>query len=419
MPTSTLHPSFFGVRVVRAAFVLAVFGWGVGFYGPPVYLHAVMARTAWPLMLVSTAVTAHFLCGVLVIVYLPRLYRRFGVPSTTMAGATVTALGVVGWATASEPWHLFAAAAATGGGWVTMGAVAVNAVIAPWYVRARPIALAKAYNGASIGGVIFSSLWVALIAHAGFKAAAVGVGIAMVFTVGALAVAVFAKTPEMLGQRPDGDAPGTVASSVTSRHARPLPGRKLWRDRGFLTLAAGMAAGLFAQIGLIAHLYSMLVPAMGSQTAGLTMGMATACAIAGRLAVARLMPVGGDRRLMACIAYAVQLLGTLLLLAANEHQFALILLGVILFGSGIGNATSLPPLIAQVEFAKEDVARVIALIVAIAQATYAFAPAVFGVLLATSGTPAAHLGPGAAWFFIAVATIQVAAIGSFLAVRTA
>ena len=222
----------------------------------------------------------------------------------------------------------------------------------------------------------------------------------------------------MLGQLPDGDASGTPASSVTSPHARPLPGTRLWRDRGFLTLAAGMAAGLFAQIGLIAHLYSLLVPAMGAQMAGLTMGSATACAIAGRLAAARLMPFRADRRLMAGMGYAVQLLGTLVLLVANEHQIALILLGVMLFGSGIGNATSLPPLVAQVEFTKEDVNRVIALIVATAQATYAFAPAVFGVLLANSGA-SARFGQGTAWFFITAAMIQAAAIASFLAGRKA
>ena len=33
---------FFGPWVVRSAFVLAVFGWGMGFYGPPVFLHAVV-----------------------------------------------------------------------------------------------------------------------------------------------------------------------------------------------------------------------------------------------------------------------------------------------------------------------------------------------------------------------------------------
>jgi len=32
---------FYGWRVVAAAFIVAVFGWGVGFYGPPVYLEVV------------------------------------------------------------------------------------------------------------------------------------------------------------------------------------------------------------------------------------------------------------------------------------------------------------------------------------------------------------------------------------------
>ena len=38
---------FFGWRVVVAVFVLATFGWGMGFYGPPIYLHAVTAARGW------------------------------------------------------------------------------------------------------------------------------------------------------------------------------------------------------------------------------------------------------------------------------------------------------------------------------------------------------------------------------------
>ena len=51
-----------------------------------------------------------------------------------------------------------------------------------------------------------------------------------------------------------------------------------------------------------------------------------------------------------------------------------------MFGAGFGNATSLPPLIAQIEFIKDDVPRVVALIVGIAQGAYAFAPATFGLV---------------------------------------
>ena len=41
MSTEFKPQVFFGWRVVAAVFVLATFGWGLGFYGPPVYLHAV------------------------------------------------------------------------------------------------------------------------------------------------------------------------------------------------------------------------------------------------------------------------------------------------------------------------------------------------------------------------------------------
>jgi hypothetical protein len=155
-----------------------------------------------------------------------------------------------------------------------------------------------------------------------------------------------------------------------------------------------MCAGLFAQIGLLAHLFSVLVPTLGAQAAGLAMGFTTACAIAGRMLVARLLPAGTNRRVVAALAYGVQLAGSMVLLCVEERQIAWILLGVALFGSGIGNATSLPPSIAQAEFAKEDVPRVVALIVAMAQASYSFAPALCGFVLSAATAGDAHLGNG-------------------------
>jgi cyanate permease len=59
---------------------------------------------------------------------------------------------------------------------------------------------------------------------------------------------------------------------------------------------------------------------------------------------------------------------------------AALLCGCILFGLGVGNLISLPPLIVQKEFAAADTAKVVALITAINQAVFAFAPAVLGWL---------------------------------------
>jgi hypothetical protein len=71
--------------------------------------------------------------------------------------------------------------------------------------------------GVSIGGVVFSPLWAA------------GIALLRALPMSALAPA-----------------------------ARSRLGWALWRDPKFLTLSAGMALGLFAQIGLITHLFSLL-----------------------------------------------------------------------------------------------------------------------------------------------------------------
>lgn len=398
--------AFFGAQVLRAAFIIAVFGWGFGFYGPPVFLHAVIARTGWSLPFVSACVTLHFLAGALVVARLPGLHARFGVPAVTLAGAVTLAAGTLLWGVAPHPAVLLGGAVLSGAGWVALGAAAINAIVAPWFVRTRPRALAAAYNGASIGGVVFSPLWGALIAALGFGWAAGLTGAVMVAAVAWLAWAVLAQSPASLGQRPDGDAEGAAPARVTAPWARPLPGGALWRDRGFLTLVAAMTLSLFAQVGLVAHLFSHLVPALGAQGAGIAMGAATAAAIAGRSIGARCVTPGRNRRVVAAGNLAVQMAGGVALVLAGGQSVPLLLLGVLLVGAGIGNVTSLPPLIAQVEFVPAEVQRVVALIVATAQAGYAFAPAAFGVVLALAGT-----APG---FGLAIA-VQALAIAAFLA----
>ena len=297
----------------------------------------------------------HFLVGAIVIANLPALYRGFGVSSVTSAGVLTLAGGVVGWAIAATPVQLFAAAILSGGGWVAMGAAAVNAIVAPWFERARPAALATAYNGASIGGLVFTPLWVALIGRVGFVAAATTMGTVMVITIWTLSRTVFALRPEDIGQAPDGDAPATSPSPASPRAALPLPGRTLWRHAKFLTLAAGMARlALFAQIGLLAHLFSILVPVLGADDAGVAMGIAAGLGIAGRALVGWLMPPRANRRVIACASYGVQAVGSVLAALAYGSSTSVLLLGVCLFGVGIGNATSLPPMIAQTEFARAE-----------------------------------------------------------------
>jgi hypothetical protein len=73
----TRHKTFYGWRVVSATFVLAVFGWGMRFYGPPVFPSVVREARGWPLTFSSTAVTVHFLIGAVVGAGLPESRGAF------------------------------------------------------------------------------------------------------------------------------------------------------------------------------------------------------------------------------------------------------------------------------------------------------------------------------------------------------
>src|ERR1700733_5979497 len=198
---------FYGWTVVAAAFVVAIFGWGVGFYGPPIFLKAVQDARGWSVALVSTAITLHFLVGAVAVANMPKLYRLFGLPRVTVTGAMCLGLGVAGWAYAVEPWQLLVATLLSGAGWVALGAAGINAMVSPWFNRGRPAALSTAYNGASFGGVIFSPLWVALIGWIGFRLASVSVGVVMVVAVAVLSRQVLGRTPELMGLAPDGGDP--------------------------------------------------------------------------------------------------------------------------------------------------------------------------------------------------------------------
>jgi len=405
-------PAFFGWRVVWAAFVIAVFGWGVSFYGPPVFLEAIHESRGWPVSLVSAAVTCHFLLGALIVANLAALHRRFGLVAVTRAGALAAAFGIAGWALAQQPWQLFAATLLSGFGWAATSGAAINAMVSPWFARRRPAALSSAYNGASVGGVVLSPLWVALIGALGFLNAAALIGGIMVLAVWWLSGRYLGRTPAAMGLLPDGDMPDATAPVRRESAATPLPGASLWRSRQFITLAAATSLGLFAQIGLIAHLFSLLVPALGAQLAGFAAGLATACAIAGRTGMGWLLPAGASRRHALAANYALQLCGSLVLLAADGTNIPMLLLGITIFGLGLGNATSLPPLIVQQDFAPADTARAVALVTACSQACYAFAPLAFGALRDLGANSA--VSSDGTRLFIAAALVQFAAAGLVL-----
>ncbi|NKE45187.1 MFS transporter [Roseomonas frigidaquae] len=376
---------FRGWRVVAGAFALAVFAWGIGFYGPGVYIATLVESRGWTVGLLSAAVTWHFLVAAALVANLPEMHRRFGIAAVTRGGALASAAGLLGWGFGAESWMMFGAATLTGVGWALTSGAAINAMLSPWFDRRRPAALAMAFNGASVGGILMTPFWAWLIAGFGFGSATAVVAALLLAVAWPLAGRVLARAPAEFGQHADGLAAPPEAP------ARPAPARDraaLLRDPVFRGLSLAFAIGLFAQMGLVTHLVSLLLPALGVRGAGLAMALVTVFALVGRTVTAWVLPAGARRRWAAAATFAVQMAGSLAL-ASAEGSVPLLLAGCALFGMGVGNLLSLPPLIAQAEFPAAEVGRVVALMQAINQALYAFAPAAFGLFRESGGAEAA------------------------------
>ena len=246
--------------------------------------------------------------------------------------------------------------------------------------------------------MLFTPLWAILIGAIGFPAAAGLVSSVTMIVLSPLVWRYLRPTPESPGLAPDGglrmEAPKPIGRSAAS----PAKSATLIRQAKFATLSASFALGMFAQIGVIAHLVTRLAPVMGTVNAAAGVSLATLSAIVGRLLMGALLG-DHDRRLVAAANFAMQACGVALL-AFGSNAIVLIA-GCILFGLGIGSLLLLPPLIAQREFAQVDVPRVVALVTAANQAVFAFAPAVIGVLQEASGGYAAP--------FVLAAAVQIVA----------
>lgn len=362
---------YFGWKVAWAAFLLAAFAWGVGFYGLSVFLRTLHAERGWAISTISAAITTQYLFSAVLVAYLPEAHRRWGVARVTEWGIAAAALGILAWSNAQAPWQLFPAALIAGAGWAATSGAAINAIVAPWFDKDRPRALSLAFNGASVGGLVLTPLWVALIDAFGFAPAAAIVAATMAAILLPVSVGYLRPQPNL--------ADGTINAAP-----RPAMNRAaLLRDRRFVTISAAFALGLFAQIGLIAHLLTRLAPDFGPAGAAWAISLASVCAVVGRTVLG--WAIGErSRRKAALINLLVQACGTLLLTVGAG--IPTLLIGCVLFGLGLGNLVSLPPLIIQREFAACDVSRAVALVIAINQAAFAFAPGVLGALRDLGGS---------------------------------
>jgi MFS family permease len=364
-----------GWRIVAVCFLVATFGWALGFYGQSVYLAELHRLHGWPTSLISTTTTFFYLFGALLVAFVSEPIRSFGPRNCLLAGVLVMAAAAALLGQVTSPWQLYAVNALLAFGWAGTSLGMITNTLGLWFDKKRGMAISLALNGASFGGIIGVPLMVVAIGSWGFPAAMIATAFVMIVLVVPIVLMAVGCPPDRIGAV----AVSTAADAPSSQRIRA----RAFRDVAFLTVSIAFALVLFAQVGFIVHLISFLDPVIGRERAAVAVALLTAMAVVGRLLFSTVID-RLNQRLASAISFVSQ--AAALAIVINSKDEALLLAACALFGFSVGNLITLPALIVQREFDPRSFGVLVSLITAINQITYAFGPGVIGLLRDASGS---------------------------------
>jgi cyanate permease len=363
-----------GWRVVVACFCMAVFGWGLGFYGHSVYLAELQRIHGWPATWIATATTGFYLLGALFVAFISEAMRVLGPRVCLLAGIACMATATVALGQITAPWQLYVVYVVMALGWAGTSLGTITTALGLWFDRRRGMAISLALNGASCGGIVGVPLLVLAIGAFGFAGAVLAAGVAMVALLVPLIVICVGQPPVTLRA----DAPGDVQAAIAPRRVRA----EALRSVAFLSVTVAFSLVLFAQVGVIVHLVSCLDPLVGRDHAAVAIAIMTAMAVVGRLALSTIID-RLNQRLASALSFASQAVALVVLI--NAREVGPIYAAAALFGFSVGNLITLPALIIQREFDAAAFGVLVSLLTAISQVTYSFGPGIVGLLRDLSG----------------------------------
>ncbi|MCP4732850.1 MAG: MFS transporter, partial [Bosea sp.] len=198
-----------GWRIVAVCFLLATFGWGLGFYGQSVYVAELHRLRGWPTSLISSGTTFFYLFGAMLVAFVAEAIKAFGPRKCLIAGTFAMAAAGIAIGQVREPWQLYLANAVLAFGWAGTSLGIITNTLGLWFDKKRGMAISLALNGASFGGIVGVPLLVAGIGYFGFSGAMM-VAATVMIAVMVPVILIFVGTPPVLSHTAaaaDADAP--------------------------------------------------------------------------------------------------------------------------------------------------------------------------------------------------------------------
>ena len=340
-PAARLLPGgwFYGWYVAIACSLLMMVGVGVGYYGLPIFLKPLKDAHGWSTAQVSWAPAIYFcvsgLTAAIVGPYVDRYGpRRFMLIGSLINGASAAMIGIV-----NELWQLYVVYFVFAVAFGMSSNIAVNAILARWFIRRRALAMSISFTGVSLGGVILAPIASRLIDVGGLELATPILGALVIITSIPVIIGVIVFDPREVGMLPDGDtaasAPPPAQQALLAAQMRTWTRAEAVRTIGFWGILVAFLLVLIAQTGYVVHQVTFLEDRLGSRSAAaFTISVTAFGSIIARLAVG-IFADNVDRRLLTVILFVVQ--ATAILLIIHTDNIAATWALTLVFGLTIGN----------------------------------------------------------------------------------
>ena len=401
-----LRRPFYGWVVVGAVFMVLAVSSGLGFYGLAVYLRALTVEQGFGVGAVSGATALFFAVTGLVGLPVARLIADHDARWTIGAGGVIASVALLMLGRVHEVWQLYPVYALFGMGFAASGLVPGTTLVTRWFARRRSVALSVASTGLSAGGVVVTPVVALLVEHRGLAAVAPLLALVYLLGVVPVAVALVRPDPAAMGMLPDGAAAPEAAiepgPTVLVASPDPVLLAEARRTRFYRTVTGAHSLAMLAQVGGIAHLYSLVAERATVGAAGAAVSVLAVSSLLGRL-VGGVVAARVDLRTVYLVLLGVQAVA-LLGLALGSGTAAL-LAAAALFGLTVGNLLMLHPLLLVERFGVTDYPRIYSRSQLAATLGVAAGPSSIGALHDVVG------GYGAAFTMAGVASVLAAAVG--------
>ena len=341
MRPSLVKIPFYGWVVIAVAFVTM----GIGVNARTAFsllFPPILDEFGWPRGVTAGAFSFGFLVAAPLTPLLGRLMDARGPRVVMELGVAVVAAGLLLAPLATSPWHLYATLGVlVGGGSVALGYTGQAQFLPSWFVRRRGLAMSIAFSGVGVGSIILLPLLQSIIAHAGWRAASIALGLAVLVVAAPLNL-LLRRRPEDIGLAPDGDTTA-AQSGGPARHANvvdPAWGAVDWtlaralRTARFWLIALAYFGGLFAWYAVQVHQTKYLIEIGYSVTdAAWALGAVSLVAIPGQIALGHLSDRAGREIVWAigCAGFAICYVALMCLVAWPNP----LLLGVMIASQGM------------------------------------------------------------------------------------